>query len=573
MPDYTLARTVRRFGPMLRPQARRIGWIVIASLTASGLAVLAPVPIKLVIDGVMGAAPPAPLARLAPDALVIALAVAAAVIAALAAIFSALEKRISARAREEMTRALRLACLDRFLRLTPVCVADDRQGELALRLIDDSQQVARLFTKTGPVIVRHALVFVLALAAMVWVSLSLALLALVICAVLAGVMRLSSAPLAAAARAKRKQEGRVAASAQEMLRLLAFIQSSGSEPVMRERFDAINRAALSEGVRETVAAVRLEQAMQIANGLALALIVGAGGWLALRGMISAGDLAIAVLYLTQMLKPLEKINELASAITGATSRAGRLAELLDRPEALVRTGEHKVLADPVALEWRGANFAWPGGRAIAFGNLAIAPGTLVALSGPSGAGKSTLLALITRLIDPAEGEFLLDGVAYRDWDVDTLRSHFAIAPQSPPLLAGTVREWLALGNPEAGDASYYDALAAVSLEAAVRDKGGLDAPLGEAGAGFSGGEQARLSLARALLAKRPVLLLDEPLANVDARSAAIILRALEREKGHRTIIIISHQPLPPGLADRVIKLPSGALAAQAASVAAAEPAA
>lgn len=571
MPDYNLARTIRRFGPLLRPQARRIALIVLTSLTASAMAVLAPIPIKLVIDGVLGAAIPAPLARLVPEALVIALALAAALLAALAAIFSALEKRISAAAREEMTRALRLACLDRFLRLTPVCAGDDRQGELALRLIDDSQQVARLFTKTGPVIVRHGLVFVLALVAMAWVSLWLALMALAICAVLSVMVRLSAAPLAAAARAKRKQEGRVAASAQEMLRLLAFIQSSGSEPVMRARFDDINRAALSEGVRETVAAVRLEQAMQIANGLALALTVGAGGWLALNRMISAGDLAIAVLYLGQMLKPLEKINELASAITGATSRAGRLAELLDRPDPLDRSGKHQVRADPVALEWRGASFAWPGGRRIAFGNLKVAPGKLVALSGSSGAGKSTLLALITRLIDPAEGELLLDGISYREWDVDTLRSHFAIAPQSPPLMAGTVRDWLALGDPRANDAQYYHALAAVSLQTAVREKGGLDAPLGEAGAGFSGGEQARLSLARALLAKRPVLLLDEPLASVDAHSAAIILRALEREKGHRTIIIISHQPLPHGLAEMVIDLTPDAMAARAVRLATAEP--
>lgn len=571
MPDYNLARTIRRFGPLLQPQARRIALIVLTSLTASALAVLAPIPIKLVIDGALGAAIPAPLARLVPEALVIALALAAALLAALAAIFSALEKRISAAAREEMTRALRLACLDRFLRLTPVCAGDDRQGELALRLIDDSQQVARLFTKTGPVIVRHGLVFVLALVAMAWVSLWLALMALAICAVLSVMVRLSAAPLAAAARAKRKQEGRVAASAQEMLRLLAFIQSSGSEPVMRARFDDINRAALSEGVRETVAAVRLEQAMQIANGLALALTVGAGGWLALNRMISAGDLAIAVLYLGQMLKPLEKINELASAITGATSRAGRLAELLDRPDPLDRSGKHQVRADPVALEWRGASFAWPGGRRIAFGNLKVAPGKLVALSGSSGAGKSTLLALITRLIDPAEGELLLDGISYREWDVDTLRSHFAIAPQSPPLMAGTVRDWLALGDPRANDAQYYHALAAVSLQTAVREKGGLDAPLGEAGAGFSGGEQARLSLARALLAKRPVLLLDEPLASVDAHSAAIILRALEREKGHRTIIIISHQPLPHGLAEMVIDLTPDAMAARAVRLATAEP--
>ncbi len=554
---YNLSRTLRRFGPLLRPQSRRIALVLATSLLASALAVLAPVPVKLVIDGVLTGSAPELLANVRTEAVVGVLAALAALFATLAALFSAAEKRLSARAREELTRTLRLLCLDRFMRLTPVCASADRQGELALRLIDDSQQVARLFTKTGPVIVRHGLVFVLALAAMVWVNPWLGLLAFVLCTLLATLVRLSAGPLGKAARAKRKREGRVAASAQEMLRLLAFIQSSGSEATMRERFDRLNRAALAEGVRETVAAVRLEQRMQVANGLALALIVGTGGWLALRGAITAGDLAIAVLYLGQMLKPLEKINELASAITGATSRAGRLAELLDRPDPLDRSGQHAVPADPVTLAWRGLNFAWPGGRDIAFGDLRIAPGSLVALTGPSGAGKSTLLALLTRLVDPAEGELLLDGIAYREWDLATLRRHFALAPQSPPLLAGTVRDWLALGDPGANDAQYHRALAAVSLHDVIREKGGLDAPLGEAGGGFSGGEQARLSLARALLAKRPVLLLDEPLANVDARSARIILQALEREKGHRTILIISHQPLPPGLADVAIDL-SGA---------------
>ncbi len=246
---YTLVRTIRRFGPMLRPQLRRIAGIALASLFASGFAVLGPVPIKLIIDGVLAGQPPHWLPI--PDAqiAVLALAGAAAIIAVLAAIFSALEKRISARAREQLTRAIRLACLDRFLLLTPLCAGQDRQGELALRLIDDSQHVARLFTKTGPVIVRYLLVFVLTLAAMAWVSPWLGLLALGIATVLSAMMRLAARPLGQTARQKRKQEGRVAASAQEILRLLSFLQSSGSEAHVRGRFDALNVESAEGGRR------------------------------------------------------------------------------------------------------------------------------------------------------------------------------------------------------------------------------------------------------------------------------------------------------------------------------------
>ncbi len=305
-------------------------------------------------------------------------------------------------------------------------------------------------------------------------------------------------------------------------------------------------------------AVRLERTMQIANGFALAGIAGLGGVLALRGTISAGDLAIAVLYLNQMLKPVEKINELASAITGATSRAGRLAELLDRPGVLESTGKHAKRYLRATLSLRQPRFAYPGGQSIEFGDRTIPHGSLVSLEGPSGTGKSTFFALLTRLFDPVQGSIALNGIVYRDWDLAALRAHFAIAPQSPPLLAGSVREWLELGNAGATPEQCWAALRAVALENTVRLRGGLDTALGEGGAGFSGGEQARLSLARALMSDRPMLLLDEPLANVDAASAAIILTALRGEKGRRTIVIVSHQRLPEGLADLRILFDSAA---------------
>lgn len=560
---FTLLATCKRFLPFLGPQKKRLALILLTSILASAFAVAAPVPIKLVIDKVLaGHIPSAFLAQLTPIGQIAALAGASALFAALAALLSAVEKTISARAREVLTREIRLACLDRFLALTPLCTTADRQGELGLRLIDDGQQVARLFTKTGPLLLRYVLIFLMALGALAWVNPWFGLLAFGIAIFLSVMVRIAARPLAQAARTKRREEGRVASSAQEILRLLPFIQASGGEAQIRDGFDATSQSALATGVQETVAAVRLERIMQIANGIAVALVVGCGGYLALKGAVTAGDLAIAIIYLNQMLKPLEKINELASAITGATSRAGRLAELLDRPDPMDRSGTYVVERARGDIGLHDVAFAYPGGRPLEIGTLSLPAGSVAALSGPSGAGKSTFIALLTRLFDPETGALSLDGVRYPEWQVEALRAQFALAPQSPPLLAGSVREWLSLGNGTPSDEACEEALAAVALDRMIRLRGGLDTDIREGGAGFSGGEQARLSLARALLADRPVLLLDEPLANVDQASAKIILAALTREKGKRTIIIISHQPIPATLVDTQLTINGGALSIQ-----------
>lgn len=170
-----------------------------------------------------------------------------------------------------------------------------------------------------------------------------------------------------------------------------------------------------------------------------------------------------------------------------------------------------------------------------------------------------MLALLTRLFDPASGAIAIDGQPYGNWDLASLRAQFSIAPQAPPLLAGSVRSWLMLGNPGTREAALWDALKSLSLAETILARGGLDAALGEGGAGFSGGEQARLALARALIADRPVLLLDEPFANVDPVSADVMLAALRREKGRKTNLVVSHQPLPHGIVDIRLEMRGGRL--------------
>ncbi len=557
---FGVVETCRRFWPVLASQRMRVGFALLATLAASGLPVLAPVPVKLVIDGVIeGHRHGWPLPRLPKAPLIALLALASAVLATLAALASAIQKQISARISERMTMELRLICLDRLLLLTPLCRTEDRSGELGLRLVDDVQQVARLFTRTGPVVLNYALIFVFSLIAMAMINPWLGAVATATVVLLGCLVRFAARPLNATSVAKRKQEGRVAGAAQEILRSLSFIQASAAEGDVRARFSELNRSSLAAGVAESWAAVRLERSMQIARGLVAALILGGGGLLAVQGHLSAGGLTITIIYLNQMLRPLEKINDLATAVTGATSRAGRLAELLDRQERLYRSGTYKLARARGQIDLVAPEFSYGGGRHFHFDQIGFAARSLTSIEGPSGAGKSTLLALLTRLFDPEHGAILLDDHDYRDWDLASLRRQFAISPQAPPLMSGSVRSWLTLGHIEADDATLWNALKSVSLTETLLARGGLDAALGEAGGGFSGGEQARLALARALVADRPVLLLDEPFANVDPASATVMLEALAREKGRRTIIIVTHQPLPTGFADGRLRMDAGRL--------------
>ena len=538
-----------------------------AALIATGLAVAAPWPIKIIIDNVLLRQPIGieSFDAMASEAQVAFMAAIAALLAAGAAVASAIERVASARLRERMTQDLRAATLDHMLGLSVLGRHADRNGELVLRLVDDTGQIARLYCKTFPLLFRHLSTFVMTLAGMFWLSWLMGGLGLVIGVMLAVLVRYSARGLQTASRAKRKREGVVAAFAQEVLRGLPFVQSAGGETSVRSRFLTINAEATSTGVTETRTQVLLERHMQIASGVALALVVGLGGWLVLKGQLTLGALTVCVAYLNQLLKPVEKINELAGAVTGALTRADRLAELLDRPAGLLETADARVPAqltgnvDLLACSFshRADGHEVPALRAA---TAHIAAGECVAITGPSGAGKTTLLGLLLRLYDPDSGDVALSGQSYRAWPLADLRRQFAIMRQETHLFSGTIREALQFGVETRPDVELYAALAKVALQDIVdRQSEKLDAALGEDGGNLSGGQRARLALARALLANRPILLLDEPFANVDAESRGVILDALAQERGKQTIIIVTHQALPEGFADRTFRLSQGRL--------------
>ncbi|PYQ80424.1 MAG: hypothetical protein DMG03_23030 [Acidobacteria bacterium] len=521
------------------------------------LGLAAPWPLKVIIDNVLsrrrlpGALGAVGLGNASPEALVIAMAAAIVGIAALRALVELQHASRSARFRERLNVEVRDRMLVHLQLLPPTIRTTHRSGELALRLVGDVDQFVRFQARTVPTIVESVLTTAATLALMLWLQPALAVFAV---------------GLGRASRERRRREGEVAALAQEIVRGLPVIQALGGNDHARERFRRLNANSLEAGVAETRVAAQMERTIRLAHGVATALLIAGGALLVLKGQLTLGALTVLASYLTQLLKPVERLNDLAETTSKGMAAGERLLALLeqrpaihDRPDAVAIDRSRGLLElRDVCFEYAGRRHA-PVLRGV---NLKLVPGELAVLVGASGAGKSTLLSLLVRLFDPTSGQILLDGRPLPSITVRSLRQQIALMAQDTHLFAGSLREALTPTGEKLADKDVWKALAFVAMEDFVRAiPGTLDAMLGEDGVNLSGGQRQRLSLARALLLDRPILLLDEPTSNVDADSEAVIASALGRMREGRTCLAITHRLSLFDHADVVYRLEDGRLVA------------
>ncbi|MYS91538.1 MULTISPECIES: thiol reductant ABC exporter subunit CydD [Streptomyces] len=251
--------------------------------------------------------------------------------------------------------------------------------------------------------------------------------------------------------------------------------------------------------------------------------------------------------------PLRQVGAQYHAAAEGLAAAEEIFEVLETP--VPASGSGAVPAGALAFE--GVTVRYPGRSAEAVSDVSftVEPGETVALVGPSGAGKSTLLHVLLGFVPPAEGRVRVGGADLADVDLEQWRSRIAWVPQRPHLYAGTIAENVRLARPEADDDAVRRALRdAGALEFVEALPEGADTVLGEDGAGLSAGQRQRLALARAFLADRPVLLLDEPTAALDGATEAEVVAAVRRLAAGRTVLLVVHRPALLGVADRVVRL-------------------
>jgi len=542
--------------PHLSRQAPRLVVAYGVSLGGVLLTLALPWPLKFLIDDVLaGTTATSWLSGFPPQQQVAILAASMAVLAALTAVVLGLDKILHARVREGFGQSLRDALIQRVYRLSRRSRQDERSGELTMRLVGDVNQVSRLFCKTAPTAIKHLATAVGTLCLTFFISVEIGFTAL-LTAVIMGVLVAHYGPaLKRAAALKRKLEGRVSALTQETINGIEHIQAMGLETRVRRRYLGEVSAALEAGIDEVKAAVSLERTSQILAGLALALVAGAGGIHVVAGDLSLGSLTVCMAYIAQLMKPIEKINEIASSISRGVVRAERV-DAIFRAEVALQVQPGAVPVENLEeIVCQNLCYRYPDNTASTINGFGFrfAKGECTAIVGPSGSGKSTLLRLLLRLQTPHDGELLANGVPYDLIDPVSLRSQFAVVLQNAHLFAGTVKEVLTELQPDISVQRVREALFDVRLLDVIDAlPGGLDTPIDESGERISGGQKARLLIARALLGDRPVIVLDEPFANIDQSSKRIILGRLNHAKRDRILIVVTHEQELLKIADHVI---------------------
>ncbi|MEH0843834.1 ABC transporter ATP-binding protein [Micromonospora sp. CPCC 205711] len=350
---------------------------------------------------------------------------------------------------------------------------------------------------------------------------------------------------------------------------------SGARTIRAARAEDREAAAVSASAEEAyVAGLRVARVQAFVGPAstvtiqgAFLLVLGVGGARVAAGAITVGDLVAFVMFLFFLVLPLGQAVHAYTQLQTGLGALQRIEEILDVPvEGGVDAAAPAApppARGPAVIEFDGVGFGYPGGEAVLHEvSFTVPAGTRTALVGPSGAGKSTLLALVERFYEVTAGSLRLDGVDVRRLPRDALRARLGYVEQEAPVLAGTLRENLLIGAPTATDAALLAALDDVNLaHLAERTADGLDVQVGEGGVLLSGGERQRLAIARTLLAGPPVLLLDEPTSNLDARNEAALRRAIDAVAHRRTLLIVAHRLATVVDADQIVVLDAGRVVA------------
>jgi ATP-binding cassette subfamily B protein len=572
-PKRSVSRdTLRRVVRFARPHRRSLLGFLVLSTAGAVLGVATPVLAGRAVDAIVeGRA----------LGTVVGLAAVIALLAVVDAAVGMLGRLQSARIGEGLILDLRRAVYDHVQSMPVAFFTRTRTGALVSRLNNDVIGAQRAFTSALSGVLTNVIALSLTVAVMVRLSWQITLLALVLLPIFVIPARRVGSKVG---RLEREAADHNAAMTSQMTERFSaagavLVKLFGRPSDESAEFGRRAGRVRDIGVRSAMAMEVFLRALILVSGLAQALIYGLGGYLALRGDLAPGTVVTLALLLTRLYTPLTALATARLDVTTALVSFERVFEVLDIRPLIAEPAEPQPLpTGPVSVEFDGVRFAYPAADKVSLASLedvavldtrqpgdvlhgvsfTVEPGRTVALVGSSGAGKSTLASLVPRLYDVDAGAVRLSGVDVGNLSFDTLRGTVGMVTQDGHLFHDTIRANLLYADPTAGDAELWDALRRARLDDLVDSlPDGLDTVVGERGYRLSGGERQRLTIARLLLARPRVVILDEATAHLDSGSEAAVQEALAEALDGRTALVIAHRLSTVRDADLIVVLEHG----------------
>ncbi len=548
---------MRGLFPYIRPYRVLVVLAGLALVSTAALSLALPLAVRRVIDGFSSGS-----AELLDQYFAAALGV-----ATLLAIGTGLRYYLVTRLGERVVADIRKAVYDKMIGMSPAFFERIMTGEVLSRITTDTTLILSVIGSSISVALRNVLIFVGGLAFMLATSLKLAGLVLLIVPLVIVPILVLGRRLRNLSRDNQDKIAESSGNASETLQAAQTVQAFTHEAQSRLQFATVTEQSFD------VAAVRIKTRAFMTVIVIFLIFTGIVGvlWIGARDVgadtMSSGALVQFVIYAVMVAGSVAALSEIWGELQRAAGATDRLVELLNAEDTVADPVNAVALPAKVKGEiaFQDVVFRYPARpkvKALDGISFTVKPGETVAIVGPSGAGKSTIFQLMLRFFDPETGAIRLDGLDLKTLTREEFRKSIALVPQDPVIFAGTARENIRFGRPEATDLEVETAAKAAAAHdflSALPD--GYASFVGERGVMLSGGQKQRIAIARAILRKAPVLLLDEATSALDSESEQLVQKAVEAMSADRTTLIVAHRLATVKKADRIIVFDEGKVVA------------
>ena len=562
-----LKKTLKQLGTLLKPYWVKIAVVMFFAIASTAFAIASPKILgnatNIIVEdfvAMIKTPPTAPVQSVFHFDAIRDIIVFLLVLYIISAIFNYIQGWVMTDVTQKITYDLRKDISEKINRL-PLKYFDKRtHGEILSRVTNDVETVSQTLNQSLTQIVTSVVMIIGILIMMLSISWLLTLVALIILPISLSLIKFITKRSQIYFVRQQKLLGDVNGHIEEMYAGHQVMRVFNGEKASVEKFNSINEDLYESAWNAQFLSGLMHPLMTFVGNLGYVGVSVVGGWLAINGSLKVGDIQAFIQYVQQFNQPIAQTANIANVMQSTAAAAERVFEFLEEPEQSANPKKPTLLKSPKGeVEFNDVVFGYDSKKPVIKGlNTKIKPGSRVAIVGPTGAGKTTLVNLLMRFYDVDSGEILIDGVNIKDMKREDVRKLFGMVLQDTWMFNGTIRENLIYGKPNASEEEIMKAAKEAQVDHFVRSlPGGYEMELNEEASNVSAGEKQLLTIARAMLAKTPMLILDEATSSVDTRTEVQIQKAMDNLMNGKTSFVIAHRLSTIRNADLILVMNDG----------------